>query len=252
MKLHILSDIHTEFYTNKSAKEFLNTLPTQADVLILAGDISVGRTNLVDTLKFFADKYEQVIYVPGNHEYYSAASYGHFRNLPKVPNNVHSLDVGTLLLGKYVFIGATLWSDLHSKDPNLYNLVQRQIPDFRRMPDNTPEQFVQRHQLERDYIMRQHDEYENSEKIIITHFLPSPMCISDRWKSGYPMNYYFAAHDMDHFVTDLKNTPLWVFGHTHDPIDLKINSTRFVCSPYGYPGETPMSTKYVPKVVELC
>jgi hypothetical protein len=40
MKLHILSDLHTEFGD-------FNPPATDADVIVLAGDIGVGRTGLV-------------------------------------------------------------------------------------------------------------------------------------------------------------------------------------------------------------
>ena len=61
MKLHILSDLHTEF-ASFSAPD------TGADVVILAGDIGVG----LDGIQWAASQFPKVpvIYVPGNHEYY--------------------------------------------------------------------------------------------------------------------------------------------------------------------------------------
>lgn len=65
MKTSILSDLHLEHHHFEAPE-------TDADVVVLAGDISVG----VDGLRWaaaqpaFAGK--PIIFVPGNHEYYSA------------------------------------------------------------------------------------------------------------------------------------------------------------------------------------
>ena len=61
MKIHILSDLHTEF------AEF-SPPDTDADVVVLAGDIGVG----LGGIEWAASKFPKVpvIYVPGNHEYY--------------------------------------------------------------------------------------------------------------------------------------------------------------------------------------
>ena len=61
MKLHILSDLHIEFGPF--------TLPnTDADVVILAGDIHVGTRGIEWATRAIEGK--EVIYVIGNHEYY--------------------------------------------------------------------------------------------------------------------------------------------------------------------------------------
>ena len=62
MKLHVLSDLHTEF-TDFSPPE------SDADVVILAGDIGVG----LGGIEWAARRYPRapVIYVPGNHEFYA-------------------------------------------------------------------------------------------------------------------------------------------------------------------------------------
>ena len=91
MKLHILSDLHTEF------ADF--TPPhIGADVIVLAGDIGVGRQGLDWAVRNFADK--PVVYVPGNHEYY-----GHDLSLinelqSAAPRNIHVLnDDASILSG---------------------------------------------------------------------------------------------------------------------------------------------------------
>ena len=61
MKLHILSDLHTEFAD-------FDPPETGADVVVLAGDIGVG----TDGIEWAARQYSETpaVYVSGNHEYY--------------------------------------------------------------------------------------------------------------------------------------------------------------------------------------
>jgi predicted phosphodiesterase len=62
MKLHILSDLHTEF------ADFAPSA-TGADIVILAGDIGVGFGGVEWAARRFPET--PVIYVPGNHEFYN-------------------------------------------------------------------------------------------------------------------------------------------------------------------------------------
>jgi hypothetical protein len=78
--------------------------------------------------------------------------------------------------------------------------------------------------------------YENNpgKKVIVTHFLPAEVCISPRFQGEGLLNYYFAnAHD--EWISTLSDTT-WIFGHTHDRVDLKLGDTRLLCNPYGYFG----------------
>jgi len=60
MKLQVLSDIHLETGDYAPAQ-------TDADVVVLAGDIHVGRAGFGWIRKHFGEK--PVIYVAGNHEF---------------------------------------------------------------------------------------------------------------------------------------------------------------------------------------
>ena len=61
MKLHFLNDLHIEF-------EDFAPPATDADFVILAGDIGVG----LEGLRWAEERFpnQPVIYVPGNHEFY--------------------------------------------------------------------------------------------------------------------------------------------------------------------------------------
>ncbi len=64
MKLHILSDLHLEFQS-------FQIPATDADIVILVGDISVRNRGLTWAIQNIPDK--PVLYILGNHEYYGSA-----------------------------------------------------------------------------------------------------------------------------------------------------------------------------------
>ena len=69
MKIRLLSDLHTEFRLPFKTASFAEY--HDEDVLVLAGDIASGSTNTISVIKFFLDQgFPDVVYVPGNHEYY--------------------------------------------------------------------------------------------------------------------------------------------------------------------------------------
>lgn len=109
MNIHILSDIHVEFAPF--------TLPkTDADVLVLAGDIGTG-TMGVGWACQYAHMYRAVVYVAGNHEYYHQRFPSHFetmvqasiRNKPSSP--VIVLNNASTIIDGVRFLGTTLWTD---------------------------------------------------------------------------------------------------------------------------------------------
>ena len=61
VRLHILSDLHIEFAP-------FEPTAVDADLVVLAGDIHVGTTALQWARNAFPNK--QILFVPGNHEFY--------------------------------------------------------------------------------------------------------------------------------------------------------------------------------------
>jgi len=71
VRVQYLSDIHVEFHAD-GGESFVDSLdPTGIDVLVLAGDIAVGK-GIGPALDRFCTRYRdaRVLYVHGNHEFY--------------------------------------------------------------------------------------------------------------------------------------------------------------------------------------
>lgn len=232
MKIRLMSDLHTEFRLPYKSQPF-NDYHGE-DVLVLAGDIASGSKNTVEVLQHFADIFPQVVYVPGNHEYYGSSF--HEFNTKMIAkcaklDNVHFLHRDTVQLGGVWFIGATLWTNFN-KDPLSEHAARKMIADFRLIRDFKTADAVEQYYLDREYLKMAYENFVGP-KVIVTHFLPARECISPRFKSDNSgLNDYF-ANNLGDWIWDLRDTT-WMFGHTHDPVDLWLGETRVVANPHGY------------------
>ena len=235
-KLRILigSDLHLEF-------EYpIPDIPDEDlyDVVILAGDISTG----INGVKFALNNFKKpVIYVPGNHEYYKHNyALNHFEMKEMCDGtHVNFLDCASFTYRDYTFVGATLWSSLVLNGMPVVSegIIANAIADFRLIDGFSVDIMKVLNHTARKYLSEKIPFVIDIGKIpiVITHFLPSAVCVSDKY-AGSSLNHYFAS-DTDYIMVQNK-IPLWVFGHTHDGMDeLHETGTRLVCNPFGYPKE---------------
>lgn len=219
MKLHLLSDLHLEFLRDYDTKTYVQ----QADVLVLAGDIHVGAKNTSEALSRFAQHYEHVLFVPGNHEYYRTSIEEFHANLV-LPANVHLLNPDKVEINGVTFAGATLWTNFR-EDPIAAIVAKRAISDFRAILDFSPLKARDLYQEHYDFLK------SNPADVVITHFLPTPECVHPKYHRQGAINYYFAND-----IQDI-HPKLWLFGHTHDHMDFHNKGTRFLAVPSGYPSD---------------
>ena len=102
MKLHILSDLHTEFADFDPPR-------TDADIVVLAGDIGVGTGGVEWAKQWFPDV--PVLYVPGNHEYYGHDIHETDLLAAVSSPNIQILDNNSYVIDAVRFLGMTLWTD---------------------------------------------------------------------------------------------------------------------------------------------
>lgn len=73
MRIQLASDLHLEFKENLA---YIQSIPFEitGDILILAGDTFYLKDRTMPNIKFWrwaSQNYQQVILVPGNHEFYN-------------------------------------------------------------------------------------------------------------------------------------------------------------------------------------
>ncbi|NWF36184.1 metallophosphoesterase [Mariprofundus sp. KV] len=227
MKLHILSDIHLENAPFQAPQ-------TDADVVLLAGDIAEG----VAGVTWAIDKFQvPVVYVCGNHEFHDSDStmIEHLDAIKDAASgsNVIVLDNEETVIGGVRFLASTMWTDLSNFGSVLYCDHDYIIVEY--SPGSAPTHFSVEHQQQyfeknrawlRSALQRPFD----GKTVVVTHHAPS-------LKSLHPQ--YMNNPWTPCFITDMEalmpGIDLWVHGHTHNCFDYHIGNTRVVCNPRGNP-----------------
>lgn len=237
MKIYYSSDLHLEFEHIRTnfKKDLKSFQPEQNSILILAGDINY-LTNLKNDilLKKYCQKFEQVFYVCGNHEFYdnSDASillesfendFDSFKLVNNCIKNINGID----------FIFSSLFSNISSL--NEY-WISRGMNDFRNIKwkydvrFNT-EHFNKIHEVCFDFVKKSVE--QSSKSIIVSHHLPSDLLINPHFK-GNTLNEAFGT-DLTNFIVDNTNKiHSWIYGHNHFNQDLIIGNTNMLTNQRGY------------------
>lgn len=228
MKIRLLSDLHQEFYEDKRVYGNLGE-----DILIIAGDLAVGAKNVVQALMRFSINTADIIYIPGNHEFYNQ-NMDEFNDYVKrftYGSNIHFLNPGFTRIKDVTFIGGTLWSEFN-KDNVAKFTCSRSINDFHSIKGFNTDKCVELYVEHAKFIKEAYEKLPGK-KVIVTHFLPDTACISTQYRGPDPLNTYF-ANQLGNWISELKDVPYWLFGHTHDNVDVTIGETRCIANPYGY------------------
>lgn len=225
MKLQILSDLHL-LKTGKHPK------PVQTgDIVILAGDIGIGRQGLNWAKSTFTCP---VLYLCGNNEYYGGSLETLDKELKQHANgsNIRVLQNEELVINNIRFIATTLWTDPTA--------ISNQTPeDFKRVPRGSRLQtshsdIRKLHVKARRFLESALRKPFDGRTVVITHHAPSLKSVAPRYKK-HPKVPYFASA-LDELVATSR-AELWVHGHLHDSVDYTIGSTRVIANPKGYVGE---------------
>lgn len=236
MKIRVLSDLHSEGYFYKYTR-------LDEDVLVLAGDIGVGR-NCIEFIKREFPMTLPIIFVPGNHEYY----HNHFQQINEdfeeafEGTNVSLLNNETVVIDGVRFVGGTMHSNfgLFGEADRWFveDACRRGINDFHCIHTGATNRMWT--------IQDCKDEFEKFEKfikhelntpfegktVVVTHFSPSEHFVHPRFAKS--MITPFFTSNCEHLMG---KSDLWIFGHTHDSYDAAIYETRCICNPRGYGNE---------------
>ena len=241
MKIQIASDLHLERMA-PLFPGFRAIEPTDADLLIIAGDIHHG----AEAIAAFADWPVPVLYVHGNHEAYHA-QYPQVvddigRNAQASGAHVRHLENAVVIEGGVRFLGCCLWTDYALQQegtaPLTLDAAMEQagkiLFDHRviTMPDGalfTPQDALQLHRRSRAWLEQQLAQRFDGKTVVITHHGPHPQSIHERF-AGSPLNPGFISD----LTPLLAQADLWVHGHVHDSFDYTVAGCRVVTNPRGY------------------
>lgn len=236
MKIITYSDLHLEFGSDWA-------LPPEADgdVMILAGDI-ITLKDYRPLDRLLQSWKKPVLYVTGNHEYYTQSPMDHEDNKfrPWLEGNhphVKLLLDEEFSIGGVNFFGGSMWTDFDGANPQAMATARSQMNDFRliRNPDQTRFQPADAIALHKTFVTKLLDWFDkdlSGPRVVISHNAP---VINPKTKfRGSPLWPAFNSLDMVKVIED-RQPALWVYGHTHECDDQTIGNTRIISNQLGYP-----------------
>lgn len=230
MRIQLFSDLHLEF------GEFTPPRPA-ADVLVVAGDLHVGKRGLAGLARHYADI--PIVYVLGNHEHYREnVDFLAAKLRMEAPPNLHVLERGEVVVQGTRFLGATLWTDFELHGDAAIGMANARVSmnDYARIRRGeryqrfAPGDARLAHVLSRDWLGASLAQDFDGPTVVVTHHAPSRASVEKL--------------DCEHgllpcYASDLSSlcgpeVQLWLHGHVHQSTDHRVTGTRVVCNPRGY------------------
>lgn len=262
MKIGFVSDLHVDHNGNLGITEDI-----EADILVVAGDVSNSASKTAHALNQLSDMFDKVLFVDGNHEHYKNNFYdskidtiennnNYLKSL--LNDNIIKLDENTIYETESLrFIGVNGWYSFDYFDylpgENIdfwKNYMNDYLCIYKRgsVHQPLPYKLAENHS---NYIRSMINSTDDLKKnIVVTHTLPHhDLLIKKPWDhiweraGGFYLNKYNESvlEDLGHKIS------LWHNGHTHKTQDLMIHDVRCICNPRGYPGE---NIRWTPLVIE--
>lgn len=263
IRVQVVSDLHTELNGLDAFKD--KVLWTDADLIIVAGDVA-NAPNQVAVLEELLPPLTPVVFLNGNHEYYSNGlsideSLRQTRMMterlstPERPfifleNDIHDITIRGVDVR---LAGATLWTDFKIKRNHKSSRldVYSGLNDYRAIADlraagkmgarhgrgkdgaamAATELVVHRFEESAAFLERVLQMEHQGPTIIVTHHLPSAQSVPLKF-INHELTPGFASN-LDHLVEN--GATMWVHGHTHSNCCWRARGgTLVVCNPAGY------------------
>lgn len=258
MKIHLISDIHTEMDS-----KLMLSAPTKTDVIVLAGDIANG-TNGVEWAQQCYGSEIPVIYIAGNHEFYSN-EISVTKDIAKCAEgtNIHFLDNQSKVIDDVRFIGTTLWSSFDDwGDQKVINYLHQQMNDYNfikatdfysdpvlvKQATAIQEDFLESNGAKKGflvpvitymlylesvkYLEAELSKPYDGKTVVVTHHAPSYSSVNPA-KLKYEDAY---ASSLEHLISKHSDCiDAWFHGHLHVAVNYKISGVPIVSNPRDYP-----------------
>lgn len=267
MRIMVISDVHID--SNPWSWDLVDSVADrEVSTVIVAGDVS---NDVFETSRWLVElrqRFENVIWVAGNHDFYNlgfhqtrlhdpawSARWPYPRTVEEMldhysrwseHNGIHFLHRSSVSIDGVTFIGATGWHDYVAGTPYpasmqidaWYNIINDHHICWRH-PWN-PDHLAPYDAGVRD-ADRIHELVGKSDgnMVVITHHVPHRQCLHLRPENpAWTMLHgSFANTRLERVVND--RIGHWIYGHTHLRGMKTIGNTTYLCNPRGYPGENP-------------
>lgn len=249
MKIALISDIHAEFYNNEP--NWLPPLPENPDVLVLAGDIHIGKSiiHFVERVSKALPRTHLVV-IAGNHEFYRQYRLGTLNTYRKAfvgHARIHFLENDYVDIEGIRFIGATLWTGfpLHSTQytsKQVMAYAKDNVSDFSLIAEDSgdkvvvfsPEMSKTLFEESKTKITQLLAESDMKKCVVVTHFPPAKTLQHPKFTPDMETSY-FTADCAD--IIEAYQPAYWFYGHNHWSSMACMGNTTLVSNQFGYPNE---------------
>jgi len=242
MRINYFSDIHLEFGPER-------TPSNDADIVVAAGDIGIYDQGI----EWLLSIKKPVIYIAGNHEFYTHEYHDTMRMLrEKCANtNITFLENNTAKFKDVRFIGCSLWADLFIEGKKTADALCGSLNDFRKISYEdgmyNPEQFTALHKKSKAWLENELAKPFNGKTVVVTHHAPTQWSWYDSPNAIKKLAYcndlkeLFHEHDIS----------VWFHGHTHSIGDYRIAGARILSNTRGYVGRREVDAFDLNRTVEI-
>jgi len=215
MTFQYASDLHLEFPENR-AWLLAHPLEPKADVLLLAGDIATFQKlpGYTDFFRYVGKHFKQVVWIPGNHEYYGGDIAQRSGALDEeIAHNVRLVNDTTVFTGGARILCTTLWSPIGHMNERA---VRRDMNDYHQIRNGgnllLPAHTTRLHLASLSWLKAELSKPFAGATVVMTHHVPTFMHYPPQYK-GDALNEAFAVelHDL---IAD-SNVDAWIYGHHH-------------------------------------
>jgi predicted phosphohydrolase len=223
MKIQIVSDLHID-HDSVIESPFESITPS-AEILLIVGDTcSIYNYELLSNyLKIISPFYKKILFIPGNHEYYTVRNKVKFTwkclrkclyFLQTEIKNLVIFDKEYIEIDNYIVAGCTLWSEYDRET----------LPKYFRIHKLTSETYIKFHRRDVKFIrnMMTFAKEQKKKLILATHYPPTKRYNNfETFDTEYKSLY---GTELDNLI-NWRNVHTWIFGHNHGIMDGNIDTT---------------------------
>jgi predicted phosphodiesterase len=245
MRVFALSDIHIDYDANAKWVAGLSTTDYKNDVLILAGDVTDTLRLLEWCVSSLANRFRQVLFVPGNHDLWVIREDRGKDSLQKFAEVRRVVESSGASMQAFRTPGLSIlpllaWYDYSFGAPS--DELRGMWMDYRacRWPSGYSDQDVAAH-----FAGLNEPQVSPAGDMVITysHFLPRidvmPGFIPKSSRLLYPV---LGSTHLDVQLRSL-GSGMHVYGHSHVNRQVRIDGVTYINNAFGYPSETLITSK---------
>jgi Icc-related predicted phosphoesterase len=244
----IIADLHSDLWADRGKDPLNGCDLSNIDLLLVAGDLSnkghVQWRYALERLSAHIDL-DRVHVGPGNHDYYGGRvdREDKLRDVAEAAG-AHFMQKSELVHEGVRFLYCTLWTDMalggltpefnrmRAEDKmNDHRVIRVEAQGYRRMSALHSSRIHADHKA---WLEERLAAPFDGDTIVVTHHAPHPHSLRGTTGPGdLPFAY---GSDLSELI--LAHQPkMWVHGHTHQPADYDVGSTRVLNVSLGYPPE---------------